>query len=164
LGPPERHSAPGTGDFTHPTYFEEIKNDLEETGQGLLFLKDGASSNHFILTAETSHIYTQAGKGRRVHMMIFAPHLKAAEKINLGLDRVGNIRSDGRPIFGFSAKDLVKMVLDIEPECLLVPAHAWTPWFSVFGSHSDSTTWRNASRRKQRTFQRLKPAFPPTRP
>ena len=126
----------GTGDFTHPTYFEEIKNDLEETGQGLLFLKDGASSNHFILTAETSHIYTQAGKGRRVHMMIFAPHLKAAEKINLGLDRVGNIRSDGRPIFGFSAKDLVKMVLDIEPECLLVPAHAWTPWFSVFGSHS----------------------------
>jgi uncharacterized protein (TIGR00375 family) len=126
----------GTGDFTHPNFFEEIKNDLEETGRGLLALKSGDSSIQFILTAETSHIYSQAGKGRRVHMMIFAPHLKAAEKINLRLERVGNIRSDGRPIFGFSAKDLVKMILDIEPECLLVPAHAWTPWFSVFGSHS----------------------------
>jgi uncharacterized protein (TIGR00375 family) len=127
----------GTGDFTHPAYFEEIKNDLEENGRGLLFLKGEKSpALHFILTSETSHIYTQAGKGRRVHMMIFAPHLRAAEKINLRLDRLGNIRSDGRPIFGFSAKDLVKLVLDLEPDCLLVPAHAWTPWFSVFGSHS----------------------------
>jgi uncharacterized protein (TIGR00375 family) len=127
----------GTGDFTHPTYFEEIRTDLEETGQGLLKLKgDEATPVHFILTAETSHIYTQAGKGRRVHMMIFAPTIRSVEKINLHLDRIGNVKSDGRPIFGFSAKDLVKIVLDIDPECLVVPAHAWTPWFSVFGSHS----------------------------
>ncbi|MFH0786520.1 MAG: endonuclease Q family protein [Pseudomonadota bacterium] len=127
----------GSGDFTHPAYFEEIKTDLEETGQGLLKLKgNGSPAVHFILTSETSHIYTQAGKGRRVHMMIFAPSIRSVEKINLHLDRIGNIHSDGRPIFGFSAKDLVKIVLDIDPECLVVPAHAWTPWFSVFGSHS----------------------------
>ncbi len=127
----------GTGDFTHPAYFEEIRTDLEETGQGLLRLKGADSSSvHFILTVETSHIYTQGGKGRRVHMMTFAPSLRTVEKINLHLGRIGNIRSDGRPIFGFSAKDLVKIVQDIDPGSLLVPAHVWTPWFSVFGSHS----------------------------
>ena len=127
----------GTGDFTHPIYFEEIKTELEETNQGLLTLKQAASSEiHFILTAETSHIYTQGGRGRRVHMMIFAPCIRSAEKINIHLGRIGNVTSDGRPIFGFSAKDLVKIVLDIDSQCLIVPAHAWTPWFSVFGSHS----------------------------
>jgi uncharacterized protein (TIGR00375 family) len=127
----------GTGDFTHPAYFEEIKTELEETGKGLLQLRgDQSSAVHFMLTAETSHIYTQAGKGRRVHMMIFAPSIRSVEKINLHLGRIGNVQSDGRPIFGFSAKDLVKICLDIDPECLMVPAHAWTPWFSVFGSHS----------------------------
>jgi uncharacterized protein (TIGR00375 family) len=131
----------GTGDFTHPAYFEEIRTELVETDQGFLKLKeDKASSVHFILTAETSHIYTQAGKGRRVHMMIFAPSLRTVEKINLHLGRIGNVQSDGRPIFGFSAKDLVKICLDIDPLCLLVPAHAWTPWFSVFGSHSGFDT------------------------
>ncbi|MBI5585472.1 MAG: DNA helicase UvrD [Deltaproteobacteria bacterium] len=127
----------GTGDFTHPVYFQEIQEELEETGDGLLRLKTGeANDPRFILTAETSHIYTQGGRGRRLHMMIFAPGISAAQKINLRLARLGNISSDGRPIFGFSAKDLVKVVLDTEPTCLLVPAHAWTPWFSVFGSHS----------------------------
>jgi uncharacterized protein (TIGR00375 family) len=127
----------GTGDFTHPAYFEEIRTELEETGQGFLKLKETEDPDvQFILTAETSHIYTQGGKGRRVHMMIFAPGLRTVEKINLHLGRIGNVTSDGRPIFGFSAKDLVKIVLDIDPECLVVPAHAWTPWFSVFGSHS----------------------------
>ncbi|MEW6188107.1 MAG: endonuclease Q family protein [Thermodesulfobacteriota bacterium] len=127
----------GTGDFTHPAYFEEIKTELEETGQGLLKLKGNAEDPfRFILTAETSHIYTQGGKGRRVHMMIFAPSIRSVEKINLHLSRIGNVQSDGRPIFGFSAKDMVKIVLDTDPECLVVPAHVWTPWFSVFGSHS----------------------------
>ena len=127
----------GTGDFTHPAYFQEIRTQLEETGKGLLRLKGGKADDPlFILTAETSHIYTQGGKGRRIHMMIFAPGMAAAEKINLRLGALGNVKSDGRPIFGFSAKDLVKVVLDIEPACLLVPAHVWTPWFSVFGSQS----------------------------
>jgi uncharacterized protein (TIGR00375 family) len=127
----------GTGDFTHPAYFQEIRSQLDETGKGLLRLKGGKADDPlFLLTAETSHIYTQGGKGRRIHMMIFAPGLAAAEKINLRLGALGNVKSDGRPIFGFSAKDLVKVVLDIEPACLLVPAHVWTPWFSVFGSQS----------------------------
>lgn len=127
----------GTGDFTHPEYFEEIRTELEETGDGLLKLKgDPPSPCRFILTVETSHIYTQGGKGRRVHMMIFAPSLRTAERLNRYLGRLGNLKSDGRPIFGFSAKDLVKIVLDTDPECLVVPAHVWTPWFSVFGSHS----------------------------
>ena len=127
----------GTGDFTHPAYFQEIRSQLDETGKGLLRLKGGKADDPlFLLTAETSHIYTQGGRGRRVHMMIFAPGLAAAEKINLRLGALGNVKSDGRPIFGFSAKDLVKVVLDIEPACLLVPAHVWTPWFSVFGSQS----------------------------
>ncbi len=127
----------GTGDFTHPAYFQEIRTQLEETGKGLLRLRGGKADDPlFLLTAETSHIYTQGGKGRRIHMMIFAPGLAAAEKINLRLGVLGNVKSDGRPIFGFSAKDLVKVVLDIEPACLLVPAHVWTPWFSVFGSQS----------------------------
>jgi uncharacterized protein (TIGR00375 family) len=127
----------GTGDFTHPAYFQEIREELEETGDGFLRLKNGAvDSPRFILTAETSHIYTQGGRGRRLHMMIFAPGISAAQKINLRLARLGNVSSDGRPIFGFSAKDLVKVVLDTDPACLLVPAHVWTPWFSVFGSHS----------------------------
>jgi uncharacterized protein (TIGR00375 family) len=127
----------GTGDFTHPAYFQEIRSQLEETGNGLLRLKGGKADDPlFLLTAETSHIFTQGGKGRRVHMMIFAPGMAAAEKINLRLGVLGNVKSDGRPIFGFSAKDLVKVVLDIEPACLLVPAHVWTPWFSVFGSQS----------------------------
>ncbi len=127
----------GTGDFTHPAYFQEIRTQLEETGEGLLRLRGGKADDPlFLLTAETSHIYTQSGKGRRIHMMIFAPGLAAAEKINLRLGALGNVKSDGRPIFGFSAKDLVKVVLDIEPACLLVPAHVWTPWFSVFGSQS----------------------------
>jgi len=127
----------GTGDFTHPAYFQEIRTQLEETGKGLLRLKGGKADDPlFLLTAETSHIYTQGGKGRRVHMMIFAPGMAAAEKINLRLGALGNVKSDGRPIFGFSAKDLVKVVLDIEPAGLLVPAHVWTPWFSVFGSQS----------------------------
>jgi uncharacterized protein (TIGR00375 family) len=127
----------GTGDFTHPAYFEEIQRELEETRNGLLKIKGADDAQaRFILTAETSHIYTQSGKGRRVHMMIFAPSLRTVEKINLHLGKIGNVTSDGRPIFGFSAKDLVKIALDIDPECLMVPAHAWTPWFSVFGSHS----------------------------
>ena len=89
-----------------------------------------------MLTAEVSNMYTQGGKGRRIHTLIFAPSLEVAEQISAKLGKYGKIASDGRPIFGFSAKDLVKMILDISPDCLLIPAHAWTPWFSVFGANS----------------------------
>jgi len=88
------------------------------------------------LTAEVSNIYSQKGKVRRIHNLIFAPSFEVVEKINLKLENLGKLSSDGRPIFGFAAKELVKMILDISEDCLIVPAHAWTPWFSIFGANS----------------------------
>jgi uncharacterized protein (TIGR00375 family) len=126
----------GTGDFTHPLYFLDLKTKLEPSGDGLFALKQNPAGMHFILTAEVSNMFTQGGKGRRIHTLIFAPSFQVVERINAKLAKYGKIASDGRPIFGFSAKDLVKMILDISPECLLIPAHAWTPWFSIFGANS----------------------------
>jgi len=127
----------GTGDFTHPAYFASIEEKLEPSAPGLFALKGkGEKPVHFMLTSEVSNIYSQDGKTRKVHSLIFAPSLEAAGKINATLSTLGNVSSDGRPIFGFSARDLLKIVLDSDPDALLVPAHAWTPWFSVFGSRS----------------------------
>jgi len=124
----------GTGDFTHPKWFVEIKNKLTEDGSGLLSLKN--SPVKFILTVEISSIYKQGDKVRKVHTLVFAPDLKTVKKINLALGKIGNTYSDGRPILGLPVKDLAKIVLDINPDCLIIPAHAWTPWFSIFGSKS----------------------------
>ncbi len=126
----------GTGDFTHPTYFAEIRSKLEPFDEGIYVLKRGERETKFILTGEVSNIFSQGGKVRKVHTLIFAPSLSAVEAINDRLRSLGKLGSDGRPIFGFPAKDLVKIVLDISGECLVVPAHAWTPWFSVFGANS----------------------------
>ena len=126
----------GTGDFTHPTYFAELQSKLEPEGNGLFRLKKGDQGIHYILTSEVSNIYTQGGKGRRVHSLIFAPSFEAVDAIRSKLGNLGKLSSDGRPIFGFSARDLVEMILDVSPDCLIVPAHAWTPWFSIFGANS----------------------------
>jgi uncharacterized protein (TIGR00375 family) len=126
-----------TGDFTHPLYFAEIKAKLEPAAGGIYRLKEGEQETHFILVTEVSNIFTQGKQtNRRTHTLIFAPNIETAEKINTALGRLGKLGSDGRPIFGFPTKDLVKIVLDCSPDCLLVPAHAWTPWFSVFGANS----------------------------
>ena len=126
----------GTGDFTHPAYFSELRSKLEPLGNGLLQLKKEDQGVRYILTTEVSNIYTQGGKVRRIHNLIFAPSFEVVETIRSKLGNIGNISSDGRPIFGFSAKELAKMILDISPDCLIIPAHAWTPWFSVFGANS----------------------------
>ncbi len=126
----------GTGDFTHPLYFLDLKSKLQPLGNGLHTLKEDPEGTHFMLTAEVSNMFTQGGKGRRIHTLIFAPSFEVVERINSKLGKFGKIASDGRPIFGFSAKDLLKMILDLSPDCLLIPAHAWTPWFSVFGANS----------------------------
>jgi uncharacterized protein (TIGR00375 family) len=126
----------GTGDFTHPTYFAEMRSKLEPVNEGIYELKHGERETKFILTVEVSNIFSQGGKLRKVHTLIFAPNLSAVEGINDKLRSLGKLGSDGRPIFGFSAKELVKIVLDISSECLVVPAHVWTPWFSVFGANS----------------------------
>jgi uncharacterized protein (TIGR00375 family) len=126
-----------TGDFTHPLYFTEIKSKLEPVADGIYRLKQGEQETNFILVTEVSNIFTQGKQtNRRTHTLIFAPSIETAERINTALGRLGKLGSDGRPIFGFPAKDLVKIVLDCSPDCLLVPAHAWTPWFSVFGANS----------------------------
>lgn len=126
----------GTGDFTHPLYFAELKNKLEASDGGLLRLKGQREEPCFIPTVEVNNIYHQAGRLRKIHTLIVAPSLEAVEKINQRLRPRGNLSADGRPTFTFPAKDLVRLVLDVAPEALLIPAHAWTPWFSVFGSNS----------------------------
>jgi uncharacterized protein (TIGR00375 family) len=122
----------GTGDFTHPAWFSELKSKLKIQDNGLY----GFNGVSFILTAEISCIYKHKGKTRKIHLLVFAPSLEIVEKINMILGERFNICSDGRPILGISAKELAKIILDVSSDCLIVPAHAWTPWFSVFGSKS----------------------------
>ena len=126
----------GTGDFTHPKYLAELKDQFVTSGQGLFRLKNDQAPVHFLLTVEVNNIYHQAGRLRKIHTLIFAPSFEVVDKINAQLTRRGDLAVDGRPTFTFSAKDLVKIILDVSPECFIVPAHAWTPWFSVFGSNS----------------------------
>jgi uncharacterized protein (TIGR00375 family) len=130
----------GTGDFSHPQWFKELKEKLEPAEAGLYYLKSQISNyknkTRFILTNEISCIYSKAGRVRKIHIIIFAPSLEIVEKINIHLSWIGNLKADGRPILGLDAKELVKIVLNISEDCLIVPAHAWTPWFSVFGSKS----------------------------
>jgi len=126
----------GTGDFTHPEWISEIKANLRPLEDGLFCLKEKKSKVRFLLTAEISCIYKKGGKVRKVHVVLFAPSLEAVEKINKKLAGIGNLNADGRPILGLDAKELLKIVLDVDENCLVVPAHIWTPWFSVFGSKS----------------------------
>ncbi len=147
-----------TGDFTHPAWFSEIKEKLEPAEPGLFklkkqFKKPGLSGpppfnegwgaeTRFMLTLEISGIYsrpsTQLGvnKTYRIHNLIFAPDLETAAKINGRLGLIGNISSDGRPILGLDSRDLAKLIFDINPKTAIIPAHIWTPWFSLFGSMS----------------------------
>ncbi len=126
----------GTGDFTHPEWFKNLKENLMPAETGLFKLKNSDSETRFILTAEISCIYTKGGKVRKIHVIIFSPSFEVVEKINTQLGWIGNLKSDGRPILGLDAKELAKIVLNSSQECLVVPAHAWTPWFAIFGSKS----------------------------
>jgi len=122
----------GTGDFTHHLWLEELKRSLTDTGNGL-FMHRGV---HFMLTAEVSSIYSKKNRTYRIHNLIFAPSFKTVEKINEVLGRRGNLAADGRPILGIPADELARIVFDIDERCMVVPAHIWTPWFSLFGSLS----------------------------
>ncbi len=139
----------GTGDFTHPAWFKEIKTKLEPAEPGLFQLKKEyklptlrgtLSDTRFMLEVEISGIYSINKKVYRVHNMIFAPDLETAEKINTQLSWIGNLASDGRPILGIDSREVVKIVLNANPKAVVIPAHAWTPWFSVFGSMSGFDT------------------------
>ena len=129
----------GTGDFTHHLWLKELKANLEPLGDGFYVYKKYPNLK-WILTGEISSIYKQSGKCRKIHTVLFAPSFETVDEINNRLAKIGNIHSDGRPILGISARDLTKLVLDINSNCMIIPAHAWTPWFSVFGSKSGFDT------------------------
>ena len=122
----------GTGDFTHHLWLEELKAHLEDTGKGLFQYQDV----FFALTSEISSIYSKNGRTYRIHNMVFSPSFKTVDKINETLARYGNLASDGRPILGMDAAEIARIVFDIDENCMVVPGHIWTPWFSLFGSMS----------------------------
>ncbi|MBI2577697.1 MAG: DNA helicase UvrD [Candidatus Wildermuthbacteria bacterium] len=126
----------GTGDFTHPGWIKEIKEQIEPAEEGLFKLRGKNSPTRFLFSSEISCIYSKGGAVRRIHLIVLAPSLEAVEQINAKLDKVGNLKSDGRPILGIDAKEIAKIALEASPDCMVIPAHAWTPWFSVFGSKS----------------------------
>ncbi|MDP2905859.1 MAG: endonuclease Q family protein [Candidatus Omnitrophota bacterium] len=129
----------GTGDFTHHLWLEELKNNLEDCGNGLFkypACRQAGQGVYFILTSEISSIYSKGGRCYRIHNMIFSPSFKTTDKINEYLSRCGNLASDGRPILGLDAAELARIVFDIDENCMVVPGHMFTPWFSLFGSMS----------------------------
>ncbi len=124
----------GTGDFTHPEWLKNLKEKLRPAERGLFKLE--SSETRFILTSEINCIYSKQGRVRKIHILIFAPDFKTVEKINTHLGWIGNLKADGRPILGLDAKELAKIVLDASSECLVIPAHLWTPYFGLLGSKS----------------------------
>ena len=142
----------GTGDFTHPGWFRHLKENLIPAEPGLFQLKDkhvapalpGISTPpipvRFVLTAGISNIYKRHGKVRKVHNLLFAPNFKTVERLNAKLAAIGNIEADGRPILGLDSRNLLEILLEQTTDGFLVPAHIWTPWFSLFGSKSGFDT------------------------
>ena len=123
----------GTGDFTHPKWLAELKDELIEDGSGILASKSGFN---FVLQGEISNIYTQDGKSRRIHSLLLARNFEVVEQISKALLKKGRLDYDGRPIFGFSCIELVEMMKEIDNDIEVIPAHAWTPWYGIFGSMS----------------------------
>jgi len=122
----------GTGDFTHPKWMDELKSNLKEE-DGILRTKTGFP---FVMQTEVSLIYSQDGKGRRVHVVILAPGMEVANQITEYFGKKGRLDYDGRPIFNISCPQLVEDLMAISNEIEIIPAHIWTPWFGVFGSKS----------------------------
>ena len=139
----------GTGDFTHPAWVAEMESKLEPAEPGLFALKKSLADDidatvpvscknpvRFMLQVEISNIYKKSGRVRKNHNIIYFPDLASVKKFNARLDAIGNITSDGRPILGLDARDLLEIMLEVNDQGFLVPAHIWTPWFSMFGSKS----------------------------
>jgi len=121
-----------TGDFTHPAYFESLKQHLRDGGNGL-YLHDNV---HFIINTEVNNIYSWNGRLRRVHNLIYVPSLESAARVSEMLASYGKLDADGRPSVSISCHDMVARILELEPRAFVVPAHIWTPWFSLYGSNS----------------------------
>lgn len=132
-------------DFTHPLWFKEISNLLEEDGEGMYILRDQREEKdkgekretHFLLSTEIASIYKQGDKLRRIHNLVFAPNLETAGKIIAALVKLGaNLNADGRPIIGLSSRKLLELIMEVDQRCFIIPCHAWTPHFGVYGSAS----------------------------
>ncbi|MBU2025920.1 MAG: endonuclease Q family protein [Patescibacteria group bacterium] len=148
----------GTGDFTHPQWFREIQKKLEPAEPGLFRLKKTLArkqdktlpaclknnQSRFILTAEISNIYKKHDQVRKMHNILVAPDLKTVSQINAELQKIGNLTADGRPILGLDSKKLLQITLKVNPDSFFIPAHIWTPWFSLFGSKSGFNTIEQA--------------------
>jgi uncharacterized protein (TIGR00375 family) len=130
----------GAGDFTHPTWLETLKKELTPR-DGALYTKSGFP---FLLTSEISIIYSHEGKTRKVHHVVLAPDFAAVDSIRERLLKRGRLDYDGRPTFGMSCAEIVELVHDADDRCECIPAHAWTPWFSVFGSNSGFDSLKDA--------------------
>ncbi len=143
----------GTGDFTHPEWMSEIREKMVETGDGLLRLKPEfkkkavsrcpASCREnplFLLSTEISCIYKKNGKTRKLHHLLLMPDVQSVLKLNRRLEKTGNIASNGRPILGLDSRNLLEMALETHEKAFLIPAHVWTPWFSLFGARSGFDT------------------------
>ena len=144
----------GTGDFTHPQWRAELREQMVfDEASGLYRLKgepeeldflggartrthEGGKEPLFCLQAEISSIYKRHGKVRKVHNLLFVPSLEDADRLSERLAQIGNLNSDGRPILGLDSRDLLEIMLETVPQGVLVPAHVWTPWFALFGSKS----------------------------
>lgn len=139
-----------TGDFTHPFWFDHLKSELEDAGNGLFKLRESSIAQrpsgfvdikkepvYFLLSCEIASIYSQGGKGRRIHTLFFFPSLVSVEKFNKELVKRGtNLRADGRPIVGIPSETLAGIAFSCDERAMVIPAHIWTPWYSVFGSFS----------------------------
>ena len=123
----------GTGDFTHPKWIEELKENLKEDNSGILKTKTGMN---FILQTEVSLVYSDGGKGRRVHNIILAPNFDVVKQITEYFLKKGRVDYDGRPIFKITCPELTESMLQISKDIEIIPAHVWTPWFALFGSMS----------------------------
>ena len=140
----------GTGDFTHPVWRSELREMLEPAGGGVYALRKefalpsgvagGGDPVRFVVSGEISTIYKKDGKTRKVHHVILLPGLDEAEELAHRLEAVGNLHSDGRPILGMDSRDLLQMTKDACPDAIFIPAHIWTPHFSVFGEFSQFST------------------------
>lgn len=140
----------GTGDFTHPKWFNEFREKLVPVEGGLFELKPEIASEidktlpssvrknliRFVPSVEISTIYKKNDRVRKLHQLIIMPSFEAVSRLNSKLERIGNLRSDGRPILGYDSKELLKLVLETDPDTVYIPAHIWTPWFGMFGSKS----------------------------
>ncbi|MBQ1501480.1 MAG: UvrD-helicase domain-containing protein, partial [Firmicutes bacterium] len=141
----------GSGDFTHPAYRSELREKLIPAEEGLYTLRpdlaqplSGALSEvppcRFLISGEISCIYKKNDRVRKVHHVILLPSIDAADRLASALERIGNLHSDGRPILGLDSRDLLEITLDSCPEAVLIPAHIWTPHFSIFGAYSGFDT------------------------